>query len=357
MRALLLVICLTWAAAAMPVKAQTVKPGIDAMLVLDNSGSMRKNDPRRLLKSVVRDFARRLDPGDRLGVVIFDESARKLMELTPVSDTGFDTALEAALAKLTYGGHLTDIPRGLELARYELDRAAGNQLTQILVLLTDGQVDLGSPVGNAEAKRYLRATVIPDIKGLGAHVFGITLSDDADISLIQEIAQATGGSYFKLLQATDIPLPFDRISARLNTLRDPPADQERSAGVVQKVIAAQLQQLEAERQQLAELLAQASQEAEQRRQEIIDQAAQAARDAEQRYENERRSEAAVALPKKQDQIVDSQTRSTGRWVLPTQWVTAGSAILLLLLGAVMTYSVFTILHPLSKRNPLSTTRG
>jgi hypothetical protein len=358
MRALLLMIALSCAAAAMPARAETVKPAVDIMLALDNSGSMKKNDPKRLLKMVVRGFAQRLEEGDRLGIVMFAESARKLMELTPVGDADFSSALDASLAKLTYSGRLTDIPRGLELARYELDRARRSQAAQVVVLLTDGEVDLGSPAGDLEAKRYLRATVIPDTKSLGARVFGITLTDDADVSLIQEITQATGGNYFKVVQATEIQAAFDRISARLQELRDPPRDQERVAEAVQKMAAAQLQQIEAQRQQLAEQQAKALREAEERRQEMIDRETEAAREAERRRsEDEERSKAAIALLERQNQILQGQRRSADRWAIPTQWLTVGGLALLLLLGAVMTYSVFRVVGPPSKRRAAPTARS
>jgi Mg-chelatase subunit ChlD len=359
MRVWLLLISFVFAATSMPAGAHAMKPAVDVMLVLDNSGSMKKNDPKRLLKTVVRNFTQHLEAGDRLGMVMFDESAHRLMELTPVSDAGFAPAFEAALAKLTYGGRLTDIPRGLELARYELEHARRARSAPIMVFMTDGEVDLGSSAGNAEAKRYLRETVIPDIKSLGARVFGITLTEDADVSLIQEIGQATGGSYFRLPQVADVQLPFDRISARLQGLRESPAEQERGAETVQavqKMVAAQLQEFEAQRRQLLEQLARASEDAEQRRQEMINREASVARDAERRNEeDETPAKAAVALPEGQSQIPDGQRRSLDR-VIPRQWMTVGSVMLLLLLGAVMTYSVFTVLHPLSTRKTLSAAR-
>jgi Mg-chelatase subunit ChlD len=334
MRILLLIVCLVCAAAVKPAKAQSIKPAVDVMLALDDSGSMRKNDPKRLLKMVVRGFAQRLEPGDRLGLVMFAESARRLMELTPVSDVDFGPALDTALARLTYNGRLTDIPRGLELARYELDHNRRNQVSQIVVLLTDGQVDLGSPAGDAEAKRYLRATVIPDIRNMGARVFGMTLTDEADVSLFQEITQATGGNYFKLREATEIQAAFDRISAVIQGLRDPPVDQERAVEVIQKTAAAQLQEIEAQRQQLAEQQARVLQEAEQWRQQMIDLEAQAAKEAERRRdEDEQRSKAAIALFEKQSQILGDQRRSPAKGPVSAQWlIMACGIVLFLLLG-------------------------
>ena len=224
MRALLLVISTYLALSVVSADAEQIKPTVDVMVALDNSGSMKKNDPKRLLKTVVRDFARRLGPTDRLGVVVFDQGVHVAMALTPLGDAGFGDAIDSVLTKIDYTGRLTDIPRGLEHARYELDHSRRVNARQIVILLTDGEVDLGSPDRNSEAKRYLRETVIPDTKGSGIKVFGITLTEEADVALIQGITQATGGDYYKLLQADEIPEAFNRIFTRLQALRETPIE-------------------------------------------------------------------------------------------------------------------------------------
>lgn len=224
MRALLLGITLILAASVMSAKAEPIKPTVDVMVALDNSGSMKKNDPKRLLKTVVQDFAQRLGPTDRLGVVVFDQGVHVAMALTSLGDVGFGAALDAVLAKIDYSGRLTDIPRGLEHARYELDHARRDNARQAVVLLTDGEVDLGSKDRDAEAKRYLRETVVPDTKASNIKVFGITLTQEADVALIQGITQATGGDYYKLLKADEIQEAFNRIFTRLQELRETPVD-------------------------------------------------------------------------------------------------------------------------------------
>ena len=50
MRAVALLFCLM-AVAVQPSRAADTVPAIDIMLALDNSGSMKKNDPQRLLKA------------------------------------------------------------------------------------------------------------------------------------------------------------------------------------------------------------------------------------------------------------------------------------------------------------------
>ncbi|HEV3142059.1 MAG TPA: VWA domain-containing protein, partial [Vicinamibacterales bacterium] len=75
-----------WVGLARPVAA--AGPGLDLLLVLDNSGSMKQNDPQFLTRAVVSEFvnSKRLPADTRVGVVMFAESATMTMPLTPLSE-------------------------------------------------------------------------------------------------------------------------------------------------------------------------------------------------------------------------------------------------------------------------------
>jgi hypothetical protein len=48
----------------------------DIVLVLDNSGSMKKNDPSFLTGIAVREFLDRLEGDNRVAILLFDQTAR-----------------------------------------------------------------------------------------------------------------------------------------------------------------------------------------------------------------------------------------------------------------------------------------
>ena len=54
----------------------------DVFLVLDNSGSMKKNDPQFLVSEAVREFISQQDEQTRVGIVIFDQPVRLPIPLT-----------------------------------------------------------------------------------------------------------------------------------------------------------------------------------------------------------------------------------------------------------------------------------
>jgi len=92
----------------------------DIVLALDNSASMRKNDPQSLMAASVLDFARVLPRGARLGIVVFDSQPVVVLKLTPTSTPNFLADVRRSLSSINYRGQRTDIPGAVERCLYEL---------------------------------------------------------------------------------------------------------------------------------------------------------------------------------------------------------------------------------------------
>ena len=78
------------------------RAGLDVVLAVDNSGSMKTNDPHALARSAVGDFVRRLGASDRAALLIFDETPRLLVPLSAPQE-GSWRELGAVLEQLDYG--------------------------------------------------------------------------------------------------------------------------------------------------------------------------------------------------------------------------------------------------------------
>jgi len=212
---------------------QTAAVAVDVVLTLDNSGSMKKNDPKALMHHVVSDFASRLSPNSQLGIVRFDKDAQLVMSLTPVNASAAQELVTKTLRRIDYSGQRTDIPGGVERAIYELREHGRPNAQHIVVLFTDGIVDLGDPAKDLERSRWMRDTLALEAKRLGIRIFGIAFTEGADFELIQSVSETTGGDYFRILSAENIPSVFDQIGVRIKELTNanPEAKREKNAPV------------------------------------------------------------------------------------------------------------------------------
>jgi von Willebrand factor type A domain/FHA domain len=209
---------LTLASLSAAVDPPDPAPPVDVVTVLDISGSMKKNDPQLLLREVVSSFASRLAPDSRLGIVLFAETAEVTLGLTAANAPDFTAQVAKSLERIDYRGRRTDIPAGVERALYELRTHGRPAAQRLIILLTDGLVDVGNPAKDVERARWLREDLALQAQQSGIRIFGIALSEGADFQLMQSVAQTTGGEYFRVLAAADIPGTFEKISARIDEM-------------------------------------------------------------------------------------------------------------------------------------------
>ena len=188
----------------------------DIVLVLDNSGSMKQNDPQFLTKKVVADFLEGLPGDSRVGIVIFDEKANLAVPLSPLGSPATREKILQSLALVNYRGKLTDSPAGVERALYELKSRGRKDATKVIIFLTDGIVDTGDKARDRERAQWLREDLAAESKKDGIRIFGIAFTDQADFQLIQALGQKTGGGYFRALKPEEIGGVFKEIETTLN---------------------------------------------------------------------------------------------------------------------------------------------
>lgn len=195
-------------------------PPKDIMLVLDNSGSMKKNDPQFLGKQAALTFINGMDDATRVGVIVFDESVRMEMPLTQVDEANRQQ-LMGSLDKIDYRGQWTESPAAIERAIYELKNNARDDVRKFILFLTDGMVDTGDPARDIEQARWLKGELAADAAKSGIRVFGIAYTENADFHLIQSIAQTTDGEYYRAMAPEDLQKTFQQIKSIMNTPPEP----------------------------------------------------------------------------------------------------------------------------------------
>lgn len=229
------------------------RPGLDVVLAIDASGSMRALDAevagewrRRLdlAREVVARFAaERAGAGDRVGVVVFGDTAFTLCPLThdgalvaaalervEAGMAGESTALGDALAlavKRAAGG-------SGELGETPPDSPASPREGRLVVLLTDGRSNAGTvPVDVASA--LARAT------GTRVHTVGIGTRGevpmasrsgsgralrferhDLDIETLRSVAATSGGRSFEADSSAELAAVYAEIDSLERVAREAP---------------------------------------------------------------------------------------------------------------------------------------
>jgi Mg-chelatase subunit ChlD len=192
----------------------------DVILVLDNSGSMKKNDPGFLASKAVHEFLSSLDDDSRVAVIIFDQSVRVVVPLTQVSEES-RPAILSSIEKLDYKGLYTDSPAAIEKAIYELKNSGRENAKKLIVFMTDGIVDTGNVNRDVEKSRWLQQDLAAGAADAGIQIFSIAFTDEADFQLIQALAQRTGGEYYRALQPEDLQNVFTQVHTIINKVPEP----------------------------------------------------------------------------------------------------------------------------------------
>lgn len=198
--------------------------GIDIVMAIDVSSSMLARDlkPNRLsaLKEVAADFIRKR-PNDRIGLVAYaGESYTK----TPI--TSDKTIVLNALREITYGqlNDGTAIGMGLATSVNRLKESMAK--SKVIILLTDGVNNSGFIEPKTAADLAVEFGIKTYTIGLGTN--GNALSPIAynpdgsfrygmrqveiDETLLKDIAQVTGGQYFRATDNEKLEAIYDEIN-------------------------------------------------------------------------------------------------------------------------------------------------
>lgn len=203
--------------------SRTNAEGIDIMLAIDVSGSMLARDFRPDRITAAKEVAGRFIAdryGDRIGVVVFAGESYTQSPLTTDQGT-LQTLLSRIRSGLIEDG--TAIGNGLATAINRLRES--DATSKVIILLTDGennagQIAPGMAAEIAKAQGIRVYTIGVGTRGKAPYpfldMFGNISYQMADVQIdeqtLREIADATGGRYFRATDKTSLQAIYDEIN-------------------------------------------------------------------------------------------------------------------------------------------------
>jgi Ca-activated chloride channel family protein len=212
-------------------KREVRSEGYDIMLAIDLSTSMRAEDFERggerinrlqAIKPVIQAFIERR-PNDRIGIVLFSGRAYTMAPLTFDHDW-LARQLERVKIGMIEDGTAIGDGLGVALTRLEQAKRASNgkRIGAFAVLMTDGANNRGalSPAQAAEIAKSRGIPVytigsgrdgyvpVPIYDDAGRRVATRRMLSDLDEGALREIAEATGGKFFRVSDTDTIESAF-----------------------------------------------------------------------------------------------------------------------------------------------------
>jgi hypothetical protein len=205
MRNLVVVFCSLLVATVAAGVAQPVASEVAFWLVIDDSPSMDwpGHDPQGLRFDAVRLLIDELEQGNSIAVIGFSsrpQSIFGLTELTAENRRGLKEALARGFPLRSR--YWTDIEAALATTLGELEKHAN--LQNVVVLLSDGEIKLGARDREEASEKRLLEQILPQFVTQNVPIFTIALTR-FDTSLLEEIAQKTGGEFYQTTQAEQLP--------------------------------------------------------------------------------------------------------------------------------------------------------
>lgn len=165
---------------------------LDVRLVIDVSGSMKRNDPANLRQPSIDLLLQLLPDEANAGVWTFGRWVNMLVKHQQI-DPQWKRMAQSQVGEINSVGLFTNIGEALEKAAYDWQATDPAQEKNI-ILLTDGMVDVDKdPEVNRQEWRRIVDEVLPRLKAAGYRIHTIALSDNADTDLMNRLSLETDG--------------------------------------------------------------------------------------------------------------------------------------------------------------------
>lgn len=184
---------------------------IDAVILLDASGSMKNTDPARLRDKAAKLFLRFLKESDRVALVEFDTEPRLVLPFTSVNSQTLGK-LDTTVEEISIEGKYTDLQSPTALAIRLIEEQGRKDALRTVIVLTDGKMDPHPSRGGAEGVvRELFQRDLPLCESQRLSLYTVGLGESSDSALLKDMAQQCGGAYWFAGDANSVHRSFSEL--------------------------------------------------------------------------------------------------------------------------------------------------
>jgi len=189
------------------VYATTSEPVSDVRILIDVSGSMKKNDPNNLRSPALRLIVGLLPADAKSGVWTFGKYVNMLVPHREANDA-WKLEAERQSNQIHSYGLFTNIEQALNKATAN-QKGDNPKYRRSVILLSDGLVDVSTnEETNKKSRQRILDDIVPRLKKANVSVHTIALSDTADHALLRSISLATDGWYEQVDTAESLQRVF-----------------------------------------------------------------------------------------------------------------------------------------------------
>ena len=182
-------------------------PVSDVRILIDVSGSMKKNDPKNLRTPALEMIVGLLPEQSKAGVWTFAKYVNMLVPHREV-DKKWQTEANRQTNKIHSNGLFTDIEQVLNKATVNQTKP-DKKSRRSVILLSDGLVDISTDPKDSKASRErILKEIVPRLKQANTAVHTIALSSGSDQALLREIALETDVWYEQVDTAEELQRVF-----------------------------------------------------------------------------------------------------------------------------------------------------
>ena len=182
----------------------------DIRLLIDISGSMKKNDPNNLRIPALQLVTNLLPKDSDAGVWAFGRYVNMMVPLSKV-DQNWQIKATKTATKINSRGLYTNIGEVLQKSSYGWSKPDPIEKRSI-ILLTDGMVDISKdPKVNENERKRILNQILPKLKSENVAIHTIALSQNADHELLKQLSTQTDGWYQAVNNADELQKVFLKI--------------------------------------------------------------------------------------------------------------------------------------------------